>query len=128
LVQLLKRVDEVVPTASEAVRTAQLEGDKALKNDIGGEEGVIQRLKRLVEVGTGRPTPIQEIAKIPERQITDQLNEAVQTAVTTAQFEGDNTIENEKGWEESIQPKSNGKRGMEEARGSRRSKRQKEVP
>jgi alpha-D-ribose 1-methylphosphonate 5-triphosphate synthase subunit PhnI len=48
LVQLLKRLDEVVPTASEAVWTAQLESDKALKNNIGGEEGVIQLLKRLV--------------------------------------------------------------------------------
>lgn len=125
LVQLIKRLDEVVPTASEAVRTARLDGDKTLKNDIGGEERIIQLLKRLGEVGTGRPAPIQEIAKTPERQTSDQPNAAVQTAVGTAQFEGGNTIENEKGWEESIQPKSNEKRDLEEAGGSRRSKRQK---
>jgi hypothetical protein len=46
-------------------------------------------------------------------------------AAIPTQFEGDNTIGSEKGWEESIQPKSNRKQGLEEAGGSSQSKNQK---
>jgi len=34
--------------ASEAARTARLEGDKILKNDMGGEESIIQLLLELI--------------------------------------------------------------------------------